>query len=279
MRDHRGWSKIAAGNFARALSSSLMTRPMKTLRRLVLTTAVAALLGGCASTHELPYDDPDPLEGFNRAMFAFNEAADKAVIKPVARAYQAVLPSPVNTGITNFFSNLNDVVVLVNSLLQFRLHDAAMNSSRIVFNTTFGVLGLFDVASHMELPKQQKDFGQTLGRWGVGEGYFIVLPLLGPSTVRDTFGLVGDFFVNPVTWATDSSTTQWSLWGLDLIDRRADLLRIERAFADAQIDPYSFQRSAYLQQRRNLVHDGAPPRPDFDFDFDINDIDVDSPPQ
>jgi phospholipid-binding lipoprotein MlaA len=249
---------------------------MKIFRRLVLMTAVAALLGGCAPTHELLRDDPDPFEGFNRAMFAFNEAADKAVIKPVARAYQAVLPSPVNTGITNFFSNLNDVVVLVNSLLQFRLHDAAANSSRIVFNTTFGVLGLFDVASHMELPKQQKDFGQTLGRWGFSEGYFIVLPLLGPSTVRDTFGLVGNFYVNPITWATDSSTVQWSLWGLDLIDRRAGLLRIERAFADAQIDPYSFQRSAYLQRRRSLVHDGSPPRPEFDFDFD--DLEEDQSP-
>ena len=254
-----------------------MTRLMKTFRRLVLTTAVAALVGGCAPTSELLRDDPDPFERYNRAMFALNEAADKAVIKPVARAYQAVLPGPVNTGISNFFSNLNDVVVLVNSLLQFKFHDAAANSSRIVFNTTFGILGLIDVASHMELPKQHKDFGQTLGIWGFSEGYFIVLPILGPSTVRDTFGLVGNFYVNPITWATDSSTVQWSLWGLDMIDRRADLLRIERAFADAQIDPYSFQRSAYLQRRRSLVYDGSPPQPEFDFDFD--DTDVDSPPQ
>ncbi len=250
---------------------------MNALRRLAFLFAVAALLGGCAPTSELLRDDPDPFEGFNRAIFAFNEAADKAVIKPVAQAYQAVLPGPVNASITNFFSNINDVVVLVNSLLQFKLHDAAMNSSRIVFNTTFGVLGLFDVASHMELPKQRKDFGQTLGYWGFSEGYFIVLPLLGPSTVRDTFGLVGNFYVNPITWATDSSTVQWSLWGLDLIDRRADVLRIERAFAGAQIDPYSFQRSAYLQRRRGLLDDGSPPRPEFDFDFD--DIEVDGPAQ
>lgn len=248
---------------------------MKTFRRLVLMTVVAALLGGCAPTSELLRDDPDPFEGYNRAMFAFNKAVDKAVFKPVARAYQAVLPGPVNTGVTNFFSNLNDVVVLVNSLLQLKFHDAAANSSRIVFNTTFGVLGLIDVASHMELPKQYKDFGQTLGIWGFSEGYFIVLPLLGPSTVRDTFGLVGNFYVNPITWATDSSTVQWSLWGLDLIDRRADLLRIERAFAGAQIDPYSFQRSAYLQRRRGLVYDGSPPQPEFDFDF--NDIEENGP--
>lgn len=246
---------------------------MNTLRRLFLTIATVALLVGCAPTNELLRDDPDPLESYNRAMFAFNDAADKAVFKPVAQAYQTVLPDPVITSVTNFFSNLNDVVVLINDLLQFKLHQAAMDSSRIVFNTTFGVLGLFDVASRMELPKHNEDFGQTLGFWGFGEGYYIVLPLLGPSTVRDTFGLVGNFYTNPVTWATDSDAVEWSLWGLDLINRRAGLLRIERALADSQIDPYAFQRSAYLQQRRNLVYDGNPPKPDFDFE------NPDNPPQ
>lgn len=246
---------------------------MNTLRRLFLTIATVALLVGCAPTNELLRDDPDPFESYNRAMFAFNDAADKAVFKPVAQAYQTVLPDPVITSVTNFFSNLNDVVVLINDLLQFKLHQAAMDSSRIVFNTTFGVLGLFDVASRMELPKHNEDFGQTLGFWGFGEGYYIVLPLLGPSTVRDTFGLVGNFYTNPVTWATDSDAVEWSLWGLDLINRRAGLLRIERALADSQIDPYAFQRSAYLQQRRNLVYDGNPPKPDFDFE------NPDNPPQ
>ena len=160
------------------------------------------------------------------------------------------------------------MVVLINDLLQFKLHLAAMDSSRIVFNTSFGVLGLFDVASHMELPKHNEDFGQTLGYWGFSEGYYLVLPILGPSTVRDAFGLVGNFYANPVTWATDSEAVEWSLWGLDLINRRAGLLRAERAFAEAQIDPYSFQRGAYLQMRRNLVYDGKPPRPDLDFEAD-----------
>ncbi len=243
---------------------------MNTFRRRFLPIAVAALLVGCAPTSELLRDDPDPLESYNRAMFAFNEAADKAVFKPVAQAYQAVLPDPVITSVTNFFSNLNDVVVLINDLLQFKLHQAAMDSSRLVFNTTFGVVGLFDVASRMELPKHNEDFGQTLGFWGFSEGYYIVLPLLGPSTVRDTFGLAGNFYTNPVTWATDSDAVEWSLWGLDLINRRAGLLRVERALAEAQIDPYSFQRSAYLQMRRNLVYDGNPPQPEFDFDTEPN---------
>ena len=232
-------------------------------RRCFLMTAAIALLVGCAST---PGDDADTLESYNRAMFAFNDAVDKALFKPVAKVYRRVLPETVTTSIGNFFSNLNDVVVLVNDLLQFKLHLAAMDSSRIVFNTTFGVAGLFDVATRMELPKHNEDFGQTLGYWGFGEGYYLVLPLLGPSTVRDSVGLVGNFFTNPITWATDSDAVAWGLWGLDLINRRSSLLRIERALADEQIDPYSFQRSAYLQQRRNLVYDGNPPKPKFDFD-------------
>lgn len=241
------------------------------LRRF--STAIAALLlAGCAST-QAPHDDSDPLERYNRAMFGFNDSIDKAVFKPVAKVYRRVLPEPVTASIGNFFSNLNDVVVLANDLLQFKLHQAAMDSSRIVFNTTFGVLGLFDVASRMELPKHREDFGQTLGVWGIGEGYYIVLPLLGPSTVRDTFGLVGDFYTNPTTWAIDSEAAQWSLWGLDMIDRRSRLLRIERVLADEQIDPYSFQRGAYLQHRRSLVYDGDAPKPDFDFD-----IESDKPP-
>jgi phospholipid-binding lipoprotein MlaA len=243
---------------------------MNRFYRRLLTTLVPVLLTGCAPTSELLNDDPDPLEGYNRAMFAVNDAVDKALFKPVAEVYQKALPDPVIASVGHFFSNLNDVVVVVNDVLQFKFHQAAKDSSRLVFNTTFGILGLFDVATRMELPKNREDFGQTLGYWGFSEGYYIVLPFLGPSTVRDTFGLVGDFTVNPINWATDSSTVEWSLWGLNLINRRAGLLQIERAFADAQIDPYSFQRSAYLQQRRNLVYDGQPPPPDFDFESPDN---------
>jgi phospholipid-binding lipoprotein MlaA len=206
-------------------------------------------------------EDADALESYNRAMFAFNDAVDKAVFKPVAKVYWRVLPEPVTDSVGNFFSNLNDVVVLANDLLQFKLHQAAMDSSRIVFNTTFGLGGLFDVATRMELPKHREDFGQTLGVWGFGAGPYLVLPLLGPSTVRDTFGVAGDFMINPIDWATDSEAVKWGLWGLNLINRRASLLRIERALVDEQIDPYSFQRSAYLQMRRNLIYDGNPPKP------------------
>ncbi|MBL8259153.1 MAG: VacJ family lipoprotein [Candidatus Competibacteraceae bacterium] len=237
---------------------------MHTISRCVSIAMFALLLAGCASSHSPSRSDADPLESYNRAMFAFNEAADRAVIKPVAQAYQTVLPDPVIASVGHFFSNLNDVVVLAHDLLQFKLHQAAIASGRIVFNTTFGLLGLFDVASRMELPKHYEDLGQTLAVWGVGEGPYLVLPLLGPSTLRDSFGLVGDSFIDPLTWGTDSEAAQWSLRGLDIINRRAGLLRVERAFAGAEIDPYEFRRSAYLQQRRSLVRDGEPLKPDFD---------------
>lgn len=257
--------KIHPGNFATALPFPML---MKTFRHCFLTLVVAVLLIGCAATGDPANDDADPLESYNRAMFAFNEAADRAIFKPVAQAYQAVLPDPVIASVGNFFSNLNDVIVLVNNVLQFKFHDAVMDSGRIVLNTTFGLGGLFNVASRMELPKHNEDFGQTLGYWGIGEGFYFVLPFLGPSTLRDTVGLAGDFMISPIDWMTDSDTVEWSLWGLNIINRRAGVLRIERAFADAQIDPYAFRRSAYLQQRRNLVRDGSPSKPDFDFDAD-----------
>lgn len=237
----------------------------KTSCRLPLIFAIALLLIGCAST-SVPREEADRLESYNRAMFSFNDAMDRAVFKPVASAYQTMLPEAVTSSIANFFSNLNDVIVLANQLLQFKFHEAVMDSSRVVFNTTFGVFGLFDVASGMGLPKHAEDFGQTLGVWGIGEGYYVVLPLLGPSTVRDTFGRVGDFFIDPLTWGVESDTARWSLRGLNIIDQRAGLLRMERAFAGAEVDPYTFRRSAYLQQRRNLVYDGNPPTPKPDFD-------------
>lgn len=237
---------------------------MTPFRRRFLTLSTAVLLAGCASAR----NDTDALESYNRAMFTFNDAVDKATFKPVATVYWRVLPEPVTDSIGNFFSNINDVVVLANDLLQFKLHQAAMDSSRLVFNTTFGVAGLFDVASHMELPKHREDFGQTLGVWGIDEGYYLVLPLLGPSTVRDAFGMVGDFMINPIDWSTDSAAVEWGLWGLNLIHRRASLLRIERALAEDQIEPYSFQRSAYLQMRRNLVYDGNPPKADLELEIE-----------
>lgn len=233
----------------------------------MLCMALVILLAGCASTEEIMRTNADPLEGYNRAMFAFNDTVDKAVLKPVARGYDTVVPERIDISISNFFNNLDDIIVLVNDVLQLKMKQAAMDGSRLVFNTTFGILGLFDFAGqYMDLPKHNEDFGQTLGYWGIGEGYYLVLPLLGPSTTRDVWGVPADGYLNPVNHV-NPTRDRLLLHGLNIIDIRAGLLRTERAFdASAQIDPYAFQREAYLQRRRNLVYDGNPPKADFDFD-------------
>jgi phospholipid-binding lipoprotein MlaA len=239
---------------------------MHTRWRVLLGLSLLTGLSACASTETILRTDADPLRGYNRAMFTFNDKVDQFVLKPVARGYKAITPDPVDTSVTNFFSNIGDVIVLFNDVLQGKLGQAANDSSRIVFNTTFGVLGLFDVAgTYMELPKNNEDFGQTLGYWGVGEGYYLVLPFLGPSTTRDVWGLLVDNYVDPLE-RLSTSPERLGTRALYVVDLRADLLRVERAFGDAQIDPYSFQRSAYLQRRRNLVYDGNPPQAPVDFE-------------
>jgi phospholipid-binding lipoprotein MlaA len=227
----------------------------------VLAAAIA--LQGCASI-EREYAEPnDPLEGLNRAVYQFNEGLDKVVIKPLAEGYQAITPTPVDRGITNFFNNLDDVVSAVNNLLQFKFRRAASDVGRVAVNSTLGVAGFFDVATNMDLPRYDEDLGQTLGTYGFEPGPFIVLPLLGPTTVRDGIGRVGDWYIDPISYLEDDST-RWALRGLDIVDTRADLLGASRVMEQAALDPYAFMRDAYLQRRRNQVYDGnPPPEPDF----------------
>lgn len=233
---------------------------------IVVVFVVFSLQYGCASTEEIMRTDADPLEPYNRVMFNVNDTLDKYVLKPVAQGYDYVTPEIVDEGISNFFSNIDDIGVVANDILQLKLKQAVMDSSRIVYNTVFGLFGFFDVASYMDLPKHNEDFGQTLGYWGVGEGYYLVLPLLGPSTTRDVWSVPVDvFLVDPIAYA-DSASAEIAARSVEVVDTRAGLLRVERAFGDVQIDPYSFQRQAYLQQRRNLVYDGNPPEPELDFD-------------
>ena len=213
------------------------------------------LLGGCASNGERY----DPLEPLNRGIYQFNDAVDKAVLKPVATGYQEVVPTPVRTGVGNFFSNLDDVIVVANDLLQFKLAQAASDTGRVVFNTTFGVLGVFDVATGWDLPKHDEDLGQTLGYWGLGNGPYLVLPLLGPSTLRDSVGLAGDSHVDPL-WNVNDVPTRNSGEAVKAVDTRARLLSAEKVVEEAAIDKYVFIRDAYLQKRRSLVYDGSPPR-------------------
>ena len=233
------------------------------LHRFSATTLFAIfLLGGCATASK-----NDPLEPVNRGIYQFNDSVDRAVLKPVAQGYKDVVPDIVRTGISNFFSNLDDVLVLLNDLLQFKLPQAASDFSRLGWNSTVGIAGLIDVATPMGLDKHDEDFGQTLGYWGVGNGPYLVLPFLGPSTVRDTAGLAVDAKADVVYNADDVPTRNTAV-GVKAVSTRANYLGAENVLQEAAIDPYVFLREAYLQRRRTLIHDGNS-MPDEEDDEDI----------
>jgi phospholipid-binding lipoprotein MlaA len=225
------------------------------LRRIVGLLLLTAL-AGCATTGGNPND---PLEGYNRAMFGFNDGLDKAIIRPVASGYKKVVPEFARTGVSNFFSNLRDIWIGVNNILQGKVGAGASDFGRFALNTTVGILGLIDVASNAGLEKHNEDFGQTLGRWGVGSGAYVVLPILGPSTVRDSLSLFAvDWHGDPL-WYVRNIPTRYELMGLRLVDTRANLLDVSRLAEDAALDTYAYIRDAYLQRRRSLVYDGNPP--------------------
>lgn len=225
------------------------------LRSLLLALLLPLfLLGGCATTNPR-----DPLEPMNRAIYSFNDGVDNVIFKPLAEGYRAVLPSFVRTGISNFFSNINDVLVALNNLLQGKIVNALSDLGRIVVNSTVGVAGLFDVASPLGMEKHNEDFGQTLGAWGVGDGPYLVLPFLGPSNLRDALGRVVDAKADPLGYL-HSVRLRNSLWGTRLVSQRAELLDTSKILETAALDPYEFLRDAYLQRRRNLIFDGSPPR-------------------
>lgn len=230
------------------------------LKTALVVVALTAALGGCATSG----NQKDPVEGFNRAMFAVNEGLDTVLIKPVAQGYDAVLPAPVRTGVTNFFGNIADLFIGVNNLLQGKPDQAVSDLGRVLINSTIGILGVFDVASGAGLEKHEEDFGQTFGRWGVGDGAYVVLPFFGPRTLRDTAGLVLDMTVDPVA-NIDHVPTRNSLLALRIIDTRADLLPADKVIEEAALDKYSYVRDGYLQRRRNLIHDGNPPREKMDY--------------
>lgn len=225
------------------------------LKSITATALVVGLLTGCASSG----NPKDPIEGFNRAMFAFNEGLDTAIIKPVATGYEAVLPSPIRTGVTNFFGNIDDLFIGVNNLLQGKVPEAFSDLGRVVINTTIGLLGVLDVASEAGLEKHDEDFGQTFGRWGVGNGAYVVVPFFGPRTVRDTVGLVLDVAADPVANHEPARVRDAALV-LRVVNDRANLLPADKVVEEAALDKYSYMRDAYLQRRRNQIHDGNAPR-------------------
>ena len=236
-----------------------------------------AILNGCASTaHNNPQD---PWEGWNRSTQSFNDNVDDYILEPVAEGYDYVTPDFVNQGISNFFSNLKDIKVTVNDLLQLKFMQGGMDASRFLVNTTVGLGGLIDVATMIDLPKHNEDFGQTLGYWGVPSGPYLVLPFWGPSTPRGTFGLVADAAMHPLSYtifvggslSTVASLSATGARGVDVVDNRAELLKVEKIATEAAVDRYSYFRDAYLQRRRYLIYDGeVPEEKQYDFDVDID---------
>jgi phospholipid-binding lipoprotein MlaA len=230
--------------------------------RLAAVLCTLFVASGCATNNPR-----DPFEPYNRAMYTINDTVDRAVVKPTAQAYRAVTPSLVRKGISNFFDNLSVPATIVNSLLQGKGGDAAEGVIRFSFNTLFGFAGVLDIASEMGISRRYEDFGQTLGKWGVPAGPYLVLPILGPSTVRDTgasvaYGQASE--LSPYEYIDNGrSETSIGLQVVRGVDLRADLLDSEGLINDLALDRYTFVRDAFLQRRRNAVYDGDPPEEDY----------------
>ncbi|MGF6757668.1 MlaA family lipoprotein [Paraburkholderia sp. GAS42] len=214
-----------------------------------LALVVACAVTGCATG---PDRKPgDPLEPMNRAVFKFNDSLDTYVAQPIAKGYQKVTPSPLRTAVTNFFSNLGDLGNAANNLMQLNITDATEDIMRFAFNSTFGIFGLLDWATPAGLPKHHQDFGLTLGHWGVPSGPYLVLPLFGPSSFRDSVGFAVDFRFNPLNYAEPAVRNP--LYGLQFVNTRANLLGATDLLSQAALDKYSFVRDAYTQQRISLL--------------------------
>jgi phospholipid-binding lipoprotein MlaA len=247
---------------------------MQGLCRAFGACALGALLAGCATVPPNAGQDPrDPMESFNRQVFAFNEGLDKVVLKPLAQAYDTVLPQGVQDCLANGFSNLREPSNAFNNLLQGKGSEAVGDVCRFAVNTTVGLLGCFDVAARMGLEKHREDFGQTLAVWGVGNGPYLVLPLFGPSTFRDTAGLGVETFLDVNFWIENVSVRN-TIFGVRTVHYRDELLPADKVIEGAALDKYSFIRDGYLQRRRNLVFDGNPPR-----EKDLEDEEEDAPPK
>jgi len=223
-----------------------------------LALAWLLALAGCATTGE-ERDPRDPFEGFNRGVYAFNETFDDYLAKPVATVYRKALHVEIRNRVSNFFGNIQDIFIGVNNVLQGKFEDGVNDWARFAFNTTWGLLGLHDIATDMGLEKHNEDFGQTFGRWGVPPGPYLILPFLGPSTVRDGTGTAVDWAVQPVGEVRPIELRN-TLYGLYFVNTRSELLDATRILEEAALDKYLFTRDAYLQRRRSLIYDGQPPR-------------------
>jgi phospholipid-binding lipoprotein MlaA len=238
------------------------------MKKILSALGCALLLTGCATSTTHPQD---PLENFNRAMFRFNDAVDEAVLKPVATGYQKVTPSFMQTAVGNFFGNLGDVWTAVNNLLQGKVHDGVSDTMRVLVNTTMGLGGVLDIASEAGMTKHREDFGQTLGVWGVPSGPYLVLPLIGSSTVRDTAALPADFAGDPWQYNENVSVRNTGT-ALRIVDERAALLGASNLVEDVSLDKYAFVRDAWLQRRGSLIGREGSSRPSYYDDFDEDEL-------
>jgi phospholipid-binding lipoprotein MlaA len=236
---------------------SVVARPVRGARRLAAATAALALLAGCASNPK------DPFEPFNRASYELNQNVDRAVARPLAQAYKKVVPALVREGVGNFFANLTDSASALNCALQLKLECAAENALRFGFNSVFGFAGVLDIAGELGIPRTRTDFGITLGKYGVPAGPYVMLPLVGPTTVRDMLGgrFGPDRYTDPLHYSSDDVSIN-GLRLLNVVNTRAELLAVTNLFMAVAIDPYTFSRDAYLQRRQNQVYDGEPPDED-----------------
>jgi phospholipid-binding lipoprotein MlaA len=222
--------------------------------KFLLTFLSCLLVGGCATLPSGKTDPRDPWERFNRSTFKFNDALDRAIAKPVAKAYVKVTPRVVRLGVSNVFNNLDNVPTVINDTLQGKFRQAGHDSARFLLNSTLGLGGLFDPASAAGLESNDEDLGQTLGKWGIKPGPYLVLPILGPSSVRDTFARAADTYMEPVYYLEDDST-RYLIRVIELIDMRASLLDLDSQLGRSY-DPYAFVRNAWLQRREYQVKDG-----------------------
>jgi len=246
---------------------------LKRLASLLAILLISGAFTGCATTTVNGEYNPDPYEKTNRSFYAFNDALDRNFFKPVSETYAQITPQPVRTGVTNFFNNLEYLNVILQSFLQGELGQGVSDVTRFVVNSTFGIGGLFDVATPMGIDSHKEDFGQTLTVWGAEQGAYLNLPFFGPNTARNTPDLVSSYFTNPLTYI--SGLVLLPVTALNLINDRANLLEASEFVDEASIDPYAFTREAYLQRRQYLIHDGNPPDEGYDDIFESG-IDDDS---
>lgn len=226
---------------------------------LAILLGLGLALTGCAST---PKTDPrDPWEGWNRNVQGFNDKLDDYFMKPVAKGYQWITPSFVDRGVTNFFSNIDDINVVLNDLLQAKFGQSGSDTGRLLLNSTLGIGGFVDVASMLDIPKHNEDMDQTLGSWGLPSGPYVVVPFIGPSTPRGLLGAAGDTAANPINWISPAAIP-YGAGAIKTIDMRADLLSATKIADEASVDRYEFIRNAYFQQRNYQVYDGNPPLPE-----------------